>query len=571
MKSLEQWYECNALRGWNPRAQWLLGLEDSYRGNLYAALRAVYERSDGTYQGLANWSPSRTSNGCYIPAAQRQPGVQAGLIADKVDRLVQLLVGAERGMVLRLKNAAGETTTDNDALAELDDILRDELQLWHLGQLPALDLVVKGSACFGFSLPDPDGSFHGAYLGTEWCDVVFASQVKGAKARKIATDLATLPGVAEQLAQDDDGWHLVAPMDAAPLDLAFVRYQYRWDEEVAINDNGTATQTVINWLRRDYLPNAILEYQPVSLLEDELPPISFTYLPEQSEPHDWGIIPLVWMVPMGTVPGEMDGPSLLTRPVRDMATQADYAMSFMGDSHAFNSSGLLTIINARVRGRRADMQATGDPSIYDADIPTDAGGLLELEGENGANAMLLETSGRAMDTGLQLVRELDKMIQQRTGVVEPPPESAGGALSGTAMERLMQRLIGKANEYRGPYAHGIKQLVAKLLYVAERIGRVTGAGDGARAMVEWPKIVEQTADDVLAWATAFGTAAERGLLPQAEAVRQFAQKIGYDGDAEELVAQVAADEDAAVARALEMAAMREQAEPETDDDEQAEG
>ena len=556
MKALEQWYECNALRGWNPRAQWLLGLEDSYRGCLYAALRSVYERSDGSYAGLADWSPARTSSGCYIPAAQRQPGVQAGLLADKVDRLVQLLAGAERGVVLRLANDAEETSADNADLAELDRILREDIQLWHLSQLPALDLVVKGSACFGFSLPRPDGPFNGLYLGTEWCDVVYASQTMGAKARKYASGLAQLPGMEQHLGQDDDGWYLMPPPDARPLDLAFVRYQYRWDEEVNINDNGTATQTVVNWLRRDYLPNVIAEYQPVSLLEEEMPPVEFVHQPEASEPHNWGVIPLVWMVPMGTVPGEMDGPSLLTRPVRDMATQADYALSFMGDSHAFNSSGLLTIINAQVRGRRADMQATGAPSIYDADIPTDAGGLLELDGEDGAQAMLLETSGRAMDTGLQLLKELDRMIQQRTGVVEPPPEEAGGALSGTAMERLMQRLIGKANEYRGPFGHAIKEFVAKLLHVAQRMGRLSQAGEGAKAMVEWPKIVEQTADDVLAWANAFGTANEKGLLPQDEAVRQFAQKIGYDGDSEVLVEAVRAEADQAVMRAMEMVQRR---------------
>lgn len=550
MKALEHWYELNALRGWSPRARWLMGLEDTYRGNLYASLRYVYERSDGSYAGLADWSPSRTSSGCYIPASQRQPGIQAGALSDKVDRLVQLLVGEERGVVVKLTNNADQTSTDNADLEELRRVLDEDVQLWHLLQLPVLDLVVKGSGCFGFARPDPDGPFLGVYLGTEWCDVVFASQVKNAKARKLAEGLAMIPEMQQHLAQDDDGWHLVAPEGAKPLDLAFLRYQYRWDEEVPIQENGTATKTVINWIRRDYLPNVIAEYKPQHLEEDQSPPLEFTFIPEASKPHNWGVLPLVWVVPPGTIPGEMDGESLLTRPVRDMAAAMDYALSHIGDSHAFNASGLLTIINAMVRGRPADQQNQGTPGS--ADIPTDAGGVLHLMGD-GADAKLLETSGQAITTGLELLKELDRMIQARTGMVEPPAEQAGGVMSGVALERMMERLIGKVNAYRRPVGHAVRTFIRKLITVVEAVSLLRGMGEGARAMIEWPKLVEQTAEDVQAWATAFGSALAQGLLPKAEAVRQFAQKIAYDGDPEELVKAVEQEAEEAVAAAMRIA------------------
>lgn len=559
MRALEHWFELNALRGWNPRAAWLLGLEDSYTGDLYASLRSVYEHSNGAAQGLADWSPSRTASGCYIPASKRAPGVSAGMLGDKVDRLVQLLVGEERGIVVKITDDAqaadssgkASTSADNPAMDELERVLDEDVALHHLLQLPVLDLIVKGSGVFGFARPEADGPFVGVYLGTEWCDAVFASQVKNGKARAIAHGLAEIPELRRHLGQDSDGWHLIAPKGAKPLDLAFVRYQYRWDEEVAREPNGTATKTIINWIRRDYLPNVIGEYKPVRLEEDQTPPVAFDFIPGASTPHNWGLIPLVWLTPSGTIPGQMDGRSLLTRPVRDMAMAADYALSFLTDSHAFNSAGLLTIINAQIRGVRADMADDGR-DFGAADVPTDAGGVLHLDGDN-ADAKLLESAGAPIDNGIAVLRELESMIQARTGVQEPPADSAKGALSGTAMERLMQRLIGRVNSYRRPVATGVKAFVGKLVQVARLTAAIAGLSETAHATTEWPRIVEQTADDVQAWANAFGLALEKGLLPRDEAVRQFAQRIHYDGDLEELVAAVRADDEAAVAAALKMA------------------
>ncbi|MFH1568520.1 MAG: hypothetical protein ABIL09_11040 [Gemmatimonadota bacterium] len=518
--------ELTALRGLSPRQARLLTLDAIAQGTIYAEA------------GLLPWELDTDEHGQYVAARQRAPGVQAGLAGASVQKLLDKLVGARVFPSIVLSDGT-DATYPPDVEAVDDALWQEGIDLSSALYNPAHDLVVKGSGALGFTHSGP-GVWEAAPLRTEWCDVVFVSQVTGSRARSYAAQIAKF--APEQVGFDDSGPLLVAPTVARSLDVAFLRYQYRWEEEVP-RGGRTATETVIHWLRRDYLPNAILEYLPVEVHSDTEVPQEFFPIP--TEPHNWGVVPVVWITPRGTDPGVMDGPSLLTEPVKKVCQAADYEESFAHNAFKVNAAPEKDEIDVRDRAEGEAVMG-GDSNAYLK--PADAGAINRYQsiGEHPA-VQLLETSGVALTKGLERAQHFAQLVAKLTGIVDYDQSQASGTISGTALKRMADPLLSRVDGYRGRLGPALQLFVQKLATAMRAEGEISSA---VSCEAEWPDVIELTAEDISALATAYGMLRQHSLISPETAIVAIGNALGL-ADPEGEVGKVQAYEQEAMRRAME--------------------
>lgn len=521
------------LRGLSPRQRRLLDR------------RAHVEHTQ--YEDLLPWAPAvKTVNGraVLIPAVKRKPGIRLGLAAQQVRSLVDRLVGEGADPAIHLD----DPSTPDDEGAEGVTSPRVEIVKQALGDdgldlvaslsIPAQDLAVCGSFNLGLHWPDGAAWPELVHLDPEWAEPIYASQVRTARARAIAEDLADRAGLI--MPGDEDGPHLPVPDGARSQDLAFVRYEWPTDEAAA---DGGQTQTTDRriWRRRDYLPDAIVEYEPVEVASSTQARPAFVPLPV--EPHMWGVVPLVWLAAPGARAGEVDGPSFLSEPLLSIAAAVDYTRSREGDAVALNCAPLLTLRDVERRGAHAETITGPGPS----EVPTDAGAVLELEstgiGGVTGEASLLEMSGEAPKAARDHADSLLDAAASLTGIVRHDPADAGVVQSGLSRRIMLEPTIKTVGAYRAVMGRGLRRFVQVLVKVLRARGVLDGDVDGS---IEWPEQVSLTAADLLAAAQALTTASGGPVLSQQSAVRLFAQWAEIEDPAGEL-ARVEDDGAAALA------------------------
>lgn len=501
-----------AYRGWAPRQQRVLDLWSAYLGTHYDA--------------RLPWQPDTTSGGKKIPREHRKPRVQLGTLGTIADRLRDRLTGEGRFCTV--------STTD----AGLDAAL-EAVRLRVAVSTPVLRAIVQGSAGIALHYQRPEGGegrWMPVLLATEWCSVIFAAQVDTALARRFAADLRE-SGV--PVPDGDDGEpRLPMPVDAAPEDVIFVRYQYRYDDEDAQSQVGRSDAVV--WTRTDYLADAVVTYQDVSLTPTASAPVGFTV--DNVEPLAWGLCPVAWLRSPGAEPGQQDGPSAFTPAVRSQAEAADYAASYGADGSVGAADPNLWMNDVRDVVGDLNIEAGGSSS----DIGTRDIIVTQSDPSGTPKVELIETSGEGAKTAAESAERLANGAKSAAGLVEWTSETATGVLSGVALERLMEPTFGRVRLWRTAVGAFVRDFVELLMWArsAEESGAVVAIPDP-----QWPALQPPTPADVQAWATAYGTAAGQGLLSSEDAARMFAEALGLDA-ADEVAARAAGDADRRMRDAL---------------------
>lgn len=474
---------------------------DSYTASLMIALRGLDERqrklltlaahARGTYYadaGLKPWWPNVARNRygqlTAIPCHERAPGIRLGILGDKVRKMLDCLCGEG-------KMPGFQETPD-----EVVRVVVDELELTDASRLPTWDVIVKGSSCDGFSRL-PDGSFEPTYCDPVFCTPVFASMARTETARLIRDDVAKL-GV--QLTPPSEGDALFVPDGSRWDDLIALRYDYTWLDD----------ENVVWRRRRDFFPNVTLDYNDVRVTADQMAPPNYT-LKAPPDPHNFGIVPLVWTFAPDLIPGDLEGQSLLTDEVISIAIAADYAASLRDDATRSICWPQLTLIDVVDKVQHS---VVGDLMIPHQQ--SGSGTVMEFRSNgNHPEVKITEPNGTGLAQADKEIEDLRHHAERITGLIEQDPNKVTGALSGVALEKILEPKIAAVNRYR-------RSLGRRITRLALKVGHVIGQ-DASAATLQWPRVVSMTPADLQAAATALGAATGgKAIISRKTAVTIFA-------------------------------------------------
>lgn len=511
----EGWKEQSARRGLTARQARLLDLE------------AVYEGTQ--YDDLLDWEPAtRVVAGVerFVLCCERKPGILTGIVPDKIDKLLDRLVGD------------GRSPSMTEAPKAVESALVDEVGIDDTLFAAAKDLVVKGSCAAGFARLD-DGRFEPLILDVTWCEPIFVAQAGEQRAREVRDELAELDGV--DLPAPARGDALAVPKGAESHDLCFLRYEYPYTREERERVGSTSTRTRHYRRRTDYLPHVILEYEdvPVDAENPDAPPA--WKLASPPRPHNWGVIPIAWERSRGARPGETEGPSFITPAVESIARAADYAESMKHDAVKLIALPQMAEIDVENIVDRVNAENSLDGRV--APTSSSPAAVLRYRSRMGqkGEVKILETTGAGIESARKHVEDLRGHADRVSGILEHDQAKAAGALSGAALERMLEPTIARVNAYRGPLGRMLERL-------ARKVGVVLKA-DASKTTASWPRVVAMTPADLLSAAQALSTASGgAAVISQQTAVELFAKLAELPSSEDELT-RVTGDAEAAMARA----------------------
>lgn len=502
---MDDFNELNARRGLSPRQCRLLDLE------------AIVEETQ--YDDLQPWS-ARDSVGDPLPCADRKPELLMGVGAEKALELVRLLSGD-----------SGRPTLEGVEAIE-DDMKR--AKLWR--KLPAAvrDGVVKGSCAIAIHRME-SGRIELVRLDTTWCEPVFVAQAGGKRARQLVAELQEA-GVPLGLAPDGT---LLAPVDADSHDLVMLRHEWVVDEEVSASAGGQPINTMRTRYRRDYLPNTIVDYEPVEVHAIDGVAVAFQALPVR--PHGWGIVPVAWARSPYAQASDPDGPSFLRPSFQSIARKIDYVESQAGESVSKIAWPQLCIIDGKIWEVDVD-ESLGTPGRRS--MPSGSGYVMRLKsagaGGQQAKAEVIGPPADGPRVAAEFVERLHKRIEQITGLVDWDQAEAAGTLSGAALERMLQPQIATVGEWRVMVEELLETLCTKIGTILKR---------DVAPVLRWPRLAETTPQDLVASAQALTTAnGGHPVVTRDTSARIFAQLADVP-DVEKEIKALAKDAETALQEA----------------------
>ncbi len=142
---------------------------------------------------------------------------------------------------------------------------------------------------------------------------------------------------------------------------------------------------------------------------------------------------------------------------------------------------------------------------------------------------VLELSGSGQQVAMEFARELKMYFFHVASVVVHDPDQFGGALSGTALERLLQPTIAVVGKLRTSYGKRLARLLGKMLAAA---GGRAADEQLEPVSVSWGRLVEPALPDILLAVQAAITARDAGLIDGQTAIRFVADYFGVENVAE---------------------------------------
>jgi len=509
----------NKLRGFSPRQQRLLELEAVYHSTQYA--------------GLPPWEQEMAFDGQAVRPLcghEREPRLKAGLIEEKVETLIDMLVGEGRFPTIGLK--------DKDLGKQIDAV-----RMGKRIRGPARDLVVKGSGALEIGLLDGN-RIEAKHLRPEWCEPIFVSKAGRPRALQLVEELAALDVTLP--ASRSESEHLWTPEGAASDELCFLRYEYVYHEEEAARDGASGNVT---WRHRvDFTPTLTVYYYDVQVYEDTTSAVVWRV--SSVLQHGWGVVPVAWARTPDAEDGEPDGPSLITEALRSiceaadrMLTRKDASVSVVSNPKAYtiDLEDLVANVNAD-KGMPTGWRASSGEVLT-----------FQSGGEGKAQIGLLEPTGKGPEVAKAHFDDLVSQAARVSRVLAHDPQQAAAVQSGVALQRMMEPTLQRLGTYRVAVGELIEAFVTKAAAV---LGRAVPVVE-----VQWPPAIRLTPTDLQATAQALSTASGgAALISQETAVRLFATAAEIeDPDAE--VALVAADADEAMQRAKDALASRPPSSP----------
>lgn len=470
-----------AFRGLTERQLRLLTLAAHARGTAYRD------------QGLLPWWPAlqRDAYGRISPIGchEREPGVQYGLLGEKARKLIDKLCGGDR--LPALKGVPDRVL----------DVLMFELELVDSIEAQVFDLVVKGVCCGGVARIGRGSSrrLDPVYIDPAFATPFWPGSAGSPEAEAHARDLDRF-GVPRAAAAP--GEFLAVPPGAGRSTLIALRYEPTWLDP----DKNEVWRS-----RTDYLPNIIVNYRPMRVLSDTA--YAPEWVPEALEPHDWGLVPLTWVKAPGGVPEEIDGPSLFSPELVKLSYAVDLAESMRHDSIRNICQPQLTLIDLADKVRSTDTFA-GLP------IPgqeSGSGTVMEFESTGDhPSATVTEPAGTGLASVAAAISALIDRAEKVSGLVEHDQSKAAGAMSGVAMEKLIEPTIATVKRYQRPVA----RLIRDLAILAGALMAVPV--DPTKVLAQWPRVVSPTPDDLAKAVDGFQKACGGGaVLSQETAVLLF--------------------------------------------------
>lgn len=506
----------NKLRGLTPRQQRLLELEAVYHSTQYA--------------GLPPWEQEtiRDEGGVrQLCGHEREPRLKAGIVEEKVETLLDMLVGEGRFPDLDIEDEDLKTKVEDVSLAKR---LRG----------PVRDIIVKGSGALAVGLVEGE-QIEAQHLRSEWCEPIFVAKAGSPRAFEIADELTDLEVALPGPRSDREA--LWVPDGARSDDLVWLRYEYVYHDEAAATHG--AKKKVRWWRRVDYGPTVTVLYEDVQVYETSQ--VVPQWRVAEVIQHGWGVVPVAWARSADAEEGEPDGPSLVTEALRSIAEAADRALTRKDESVATVSNpkgytidleDLVANVNLE-RGLPAGWRASSTEVLH-----------FQSTGEKEGKIGLLEPTGKGPESAKAHFDDLVSQADRVSRVLTHDPQRVAGVQSGTALERMMEPTIQRVGTLRTP----VEELLKTWISIAAR-----GLGkEPPEVWIQWPPIIRPTVTDIQTLATALSAALSNQLISHDTAVRLFATMAGIDDpDAEvEAVLKESKDAEKAMQAAREALSLR---------------
>lgn len=518
----------SAKMGLTQRQRDLLDLRTYYEGTQYEIVTVR-----GEPRKSYPWDLDRDQENRRIPAAHREPSVQLGTTEGIVDRIVELSIGLGRFPTIAAETAAWEVVRD---------VMLDEAQLGLIEEAveQLVDLAVCGSTVFGFHKPDDAGGrFDSVLLEPEWCEPVFIGARFTSRARELAAEMDAIGAVIVEPVDDEQGGvAFVVPDDARSDDVVFVRYEWPVAQEVSDKRTQHAKMDRTVWYRRDYTTSAIVTYKPVEVDRGALREAPDAFVPDPFAPHDWGVVPLVWVRGRGARGADTEGRSVYTRSVQSTTRSADYSASYRTQSGQMAGSPVW--VEQDVEDEVASAMLTADYQPATDDDPAVVGvgpSAVRRLTTNGESPFVgyVEMDGGGDEALTGIVRMLTRAAKESARVPQLDPEVLKGVLSGIALERLNEPSVALANSFRGRLERGWRLLSRKLAVVL-------GVSKNGGLTYTWPRVFALTAEDVTAWANVLVPLVAAGLYPRERSIVKLAELLEDDTAPEKLLTMILAEQ-----------------------------
>lgn len=395
---------------------------------------------------------------------ERAPAVQVGLVASAVDTVVGFLFGGQRAPNFYVDSLIDEATGDEITVelgADAEEIDRINAEIAKIRRWSGLDKYFREIARLG-ALHGSVG-LAGHVLSDDansaiWCEVLEladAFPIFGREDR--ATALAS--GLQEDdLIQLDEYWAEVVEPDVSTEKVTYKIHRRLW--------------TLLELVEH--------EPQPVDTLEGlNVRALTWSVDAARSVKHDLGFIPVVW-IKNRLVVNAIDGAPILVESDFLTEDEINYTLTQAGRGTRYNCEPQPVFKDcANVLFGDETVKRGAEESIKIESKPSPA---------PEASLTLLEMNGEGIDRAMAYASALRSGFGKKTRVVEHDPEKAVGALSGTAIERLMLPLLSLIDDLRPAYAVGLARWFELML-------KALNEGADYVVKVSWPPIIQPTLED----------------------------------------------------------------------------
>lgn len=263
--------------------------------------------------------------------------------------------------------------------------------------------------------------------------------------------------------------------------------------------------------RRVWTPERIDVYKPINL-EGVADPDELTWSIDTTTEHGFGFVPVVWIPNGSMIAHDSEGEPLVGEAEYTLEDDVNYTLSQASRGVSYNQEPTLVFTNVSGADAGGTIERGGSATLTVSP---------DLASTQNADAKLLELNGTGQRVAHDHARLVWNMFFQLCRVVIHDPQNFAGALSGVALERLLQPTLQVVRGVRAGYGDGLARLLSYML-------RVEGAPRDVQVVAGWPRLVEPTVAEIEAGVRGLTAARLEGLLAERDAVRLAAALFGVD-------------------------------------------
>jgi hypothetical protein len=263
--------------------------------------------------------------------------------------------------------------------------------------------------------------------------------------------------------------------------------------------------------RRTWGPDRTVEYQPIELEGSEIEDareLDWQVDEGRTVQHDLGFVPVEWIQNI-PVAHDWDGRPAVDEAEFELEDEINYTLSQTGRGIRYNQEPQVVFTDVQGLDRGGPVQRGSKETIA-----------LESGMESSASAELLEMDGTGAERALAYVDKLRSFFREVTQTVQHDPEQFAGALSGTALKRLLRPLVALVGLERPQYGEALSRLLEKMLKAE--------TGTWHDVTVAWPEVVELTASEMAQVVKVARDALNAGIVTKRTAVQLIAPLVGID-------------------------------------------